>query len=196
MKNLLNPDISAGKIVIADPFSLLFEKCYKRSVILLGSHGSKGTVGFILNKPSDLLLEDALEDFPFEIPVFYGGPIETDTIRFLHTRDKDLGNADTKKIMDGLWQGGDLDKLRILLETDQIGEGEIRFFAGHTLWKPNQLKEELTLHPKTKVKLWTLSSGKKDFIFTHPEKIWKEAWHDLESPYEVLANFEEDPSLN
>jgi putative transcriptional regulator len=188
-KDLLNnPDISIGKILVSEPF--LLDSYFKRSVILLGEHGEEGTVGFILNKPTDLKLNDALEDFPvLDVPLYFGGPVQTDTIHFLHTYGEKLEGA--KKIMNGLFWGGDLEELKLLIETNQIDAKEIRFFAGYSGWEPHQLEDEL------KGNTWLVSSGQKDFAFsTHPEELWGQALRKMGSSYAVLANFPEDPSLN
>ena len=62
MRKLIHLEPKVGRILVSEPF--LMDSYFKRSVILLGEHGEEGTVGFILNKPTDLGLNDALEDFP------------------------------------------------------------------------------------------------------------------------------------
>jgi putative transcriptional regulator len=188
-KNLINNfEITIGKILVSEPF--LLDSYFKRSVILLGEHGEEGTVGFILNKPTDLKLNDALEDFPaFDVPLYFGGPVQTDTIHFLHTVGEKLEGS--KRILNGLYWGGDLEELKLMIETNQIDINEIRFFAGYSGWEPNQLEDEL------KGNTWLVSAGQKDFAFsTHPEELWGQALRKMGSSYAVLANFPEDPSLN
>jgi len=177
-----------GRILISEPF--LMDSFFKRTVILLGEHGEDGSVGFILNKPTDLSLNDALEDFPpFEVPLYFGGPVQTDTIHFLHT----LGNKleGSKQIMPGIFWGGSLEMLKLLIETRQVNKQQIRFFAGYSGWEPNQLEDEL------KVRTWLISNGKREVAFSDdPENLWGEALRAMGSEYAVLANFPENPSLN
>src|SRR3990167_6862101 len=81
------PKPQAGKLLLSEPF--LEDPNFKRSVILLTEHNENGTVGFILNKPSNYKLNEALQNFPaFDAPLFMGGPVQTDTLHFLHK----LGN--------------------------------------------------------------------------------------------------------
>src|ERR1043165_7887300 len=116
-----------GKLLVSEPF--LLDSYFKRSVILLGEHSLEGTVGFILNKPTDLTLNDALEDFPkFEVPLYFGGPVQTDTIHFLHTLGEKLEGS--KRILPGIYWGGNLEALKLLIETGQVKKTDIRFFAG------------------------------------------------------------------
>ena len=71
--------IKVGNILVAEPFTL--DSYFKRSVIMIGEYSKDGAVGFILNKPTDLFVRDALEDFPeIESRIYFGGPVQTDTI--------------------------------------------------------------------------------------------------------------------
>jgi len=182
----LEPEV--GRILVSEPF--LLDSYFKRSVILLGEHGTEGSVGFILNKPTDLTLNDALEDFPpFEMPLYFGGPVQTDTIHFLHTMGDKLEGS--KLILPGIYWGGSLEMLKLLIDTNQINKDEIRFFAGYSGWEPSQLDAEL------KGRTWLVSNCKKDFAFsTEPEELWGQVLRNMGSQYAILANFPEDPSLN
>ncbi|MBK7964272.1 MAG: YqgE/AlgH family protein [Bacteroidetes bacterium] len=54
-------------MLISEPF--LLDSYFKRAVVLLSEHDDKGTLGFILNKPTDVSLNDAVDDFPeFKVP--------------------------------------------------------------------------------------------------------------------------------
>ena len=91
-------------------------------------------------------LNDALEDFPpFDAPLYFGGPVQTDTIHFLHTLGQKLEGS--KEILPGIFWGGDLEMLKLLIDTHQVTKNDIRFFAGYSGWEPQQLTEELKGHP-------------------------------------------------
>ena len=94
----------AGSLLISEPF--LADSCFKRSVVLLSEHDKHGTLGFILNKPTDLKLNEAVEDFPeFNVPLYFGGPVDTETLFYIHT----LGNKleGSREIAAGVFWGGD-----------------------------------------------------------------------------------------
>jgi putative transcriptional regulator len=188
MKKTLQLDPCVGRILVSEPF--LFDSYFKRSVILLGEHNEDGTIGFILNKPTDLRLNDALEDFPqFDAPLYFGGPVQTDTIHFLHTLGEKLEGS--KEILPGIFWGGDLEALKLLIETNQVSSQEVRFFAGYSGWEPTQLEDEL------KGNTWLVSNCRKEFAFTqHPDELWGEALRNMGSQFAIMANFPEDPSLN
>lgn len=180
--------VRQGSILISEPF--LLDSYFKRSVILLTEHDSKGTLGFILNKPTDVKLNDAVEGFPnFDAPLYFGGPVETDTLFYLHTLGSKLRGS--KKICDGIYWGGDYDQLKLMIDTGQIHENQIRFYAGYSGWEPKQLDNEL------KEKSWLLSQGSKAFtFFENAKSLWSSVLKSMGSEYAILANFPEDPSLN
>jgi putative AlgH/UPF0301 family transcriptional regulator len=65
MKNgTLKP--SAGKILISEPF--MMDSYFQRSVVLLTEHSQEGTIGFILNKQTTVMVCDVLQDFPESDP--------------------------------------------------------------------------------------------------------------------------------
>ena len=75
-------DISPGKILIADPF--LRDPNFIRSVVFLCEHKENGSVGFVLNKIYDQPLKELIEQVEnTTFSVYYGGPVQRDTLHFL-----------------------------------------------------------------------------------------------------------------
>ena len=188
MRKVIHTAPCVGRILVSEPF--LMDSYFKRTVILLGEHGDQGTVGFILNKPTELALNDALEDFPpFDVPLYFGGPVQTETIHFLHTIGKKLEGS--KEILPGIFWGGSLEMLKLMIETNQVSTDSIRFFAGYSGWEPQQLEDELN------GRTWLIFNGQKDFAFSNkPDDLWGDVLRSMGSQYAVLANFPENPSLN
>lgn len=186
MKKLAKP--TQGSLLISEPF--LLDSYFKRAVVLLSEHDEKGTLGFILNKPTDVRLNDAVEDFPdFDAPLYFGGPVETDTLFYIHTLGEKLKGA--KQIVNGIWWGGDYDQLKFLIDTHQIRPDQIRFYAGYSGWEPKQLEGEL------KEKAWLVSNANKNFtFFDNPKVLWSQVLRSMGNEYAILANFPEDPNLN
>lgn len=177
-----------GTLLVSEPF--LLDSYFKRAVVLLSEHDDKGTLGFILNKPTDVKLNDAVEDFPeFDVPLYFGGPVETDTLFYIHTLGKTLEGS--KEIIRGLWWGGNYDQLKFLIDTKQIIPNQIRFYAGYSGWEPKQLDSEL------KEKSWLVSNATLKFTFFDNAKLlWSSVLRSMGSEFAILANFPEDPSLN
>ena len=60
MKRVFEP--TQGSLLVSEPF--LADSFFKRSVVLLSEHDKKGTLGFILNKPTDVTVNQAVDNFP------------------------------------------------------------------------------------------------------------------------------------
>src|SRR4029077_16781585 len=97
-----------GKILISEPF--LNDPNFKRTIILLAEHNEEGSIGFILNKPTNLKIKDTIEDFPeFDAIVYYGGPVQLNTLQFIHKAGDIIEGS--LEIADGLFWGGSFDIL-------------------------------------------------------------------------------------
>ena len=94
--------IKSGNILLSEPF--LEDPNFRRTVIFLCEHHKEGTIGFILNKPLDIKISEAMPDLEgFNAPLFFGGPVQTDTMHFLHN----LGDMidDSVEITKGVYWG-------------------------------------------------------------------------------------------
>jgi len=176
-----------GSILISEPS--LRDFYFRQSVILLAEHNEDGTFGVIINKPIEARLKDIIKGFPtYNLPVYLGGPVKTDSIFFIHTRD---GIEQSLPIMHGLYWGGDLDTIREMIKKKIMSPREIRFFVGYSGWSPNQLDREL------KEKSWVLSQTTvKEIINDHPETLWSNYLKNMGQDYAIWANFPADPTFN
>ncbi|MEI6816053.1 MAG: YqgE/AlgH family protein [Bacteroidota bacterium] len=180
--------VAAGKLLVSEPF--MFDQNFGRSVILLCEHTLEGTVGFILNKPTEVTVNDAIEDFPeFDGNLYYGGPVQTNSLHFIHTLgDKIPGSLEVVK---GIYWGGDFEVLKLLIDTKQIRNDQVRFYAGYSGWEPNQLKKEL------KEKTWIIADVNSQYPFAEdPLHLWRDVLKGMDEQFSVMSNFPEDPSLN
>lgn len=184
-----NPVIkpSQGIILISEPS--LRDFYFRQSVVLLAEHNEEGSFGIIINKPIETRLNEVLKEFTdIDIPIYLGGPVKTDSIFFIHTKEN-VGKS--LKIIDGLYWGGDIDTIRDMMKTGMIREDEIRFFIGYAGWHPNQLDREIS------EKSWVLShTTVEEVISKHPEQLWPGYLKNMGSDYAIWANFPADPSFN
>ena len=179
---------AAGILLIADPF--LKDPNFMRSVVFLCEHQDEGSFGFVLNKNYEYNLNELVNGLDdLEIPVYYGGPVQMDTIHFLHQYpDKISGGYE---IVDGVFWGGDFEKAITLIRDGQINTNKIRFYIGYSGWSGGQLADEL------KEKSWLSVKASRNLIFhKKPEEIWKDALRHLGGDYEMMVNFPTDPQLN
>src|SRR5215213_8371714 len=135
--NLLEP----GILLIADPF--LKDPNFMRTVVFLCEHQEEGSFGFVLNRSYDYTLNElvsGLEDL--KIPLFYGGPVQIDTIHFLHQYPDEIPGG--LEVMKGIYWGGDFDKVVDMIRNESIDTTKIRFYIGYSGWTSGQLDNELT----------------------------------------------------
>lgn len=187
MLNRLEP--LAGRLLISEPF--MKDPNFQRSVVLLAEHGEQGTVGFVINQPGTLMLKDLVAEFgDAEFPVYYGGPVATDTLHFIH-RCYDRMNGG-EEIAKGIYWGGNFETLKVLISQGSIAENEIKFFVGYSGWGAEQLKEEM------KENTWIVSDQyHPDTLFSNSEEqMWRDVIISLGPKYAHVSNFPQNPNLN
>lgn len=177
-----------GRILISEPF--LMDSYFKRSIVLLTEHNDEGTVGFVLNKPVDLNLNEVFKEFPeIGVKVSIGGPVGTNTIHYLHTLGDIIPNS--VNVLDDIYWGGDFKFVKGLIKSGKVDSDQIRFFLGYSGWQPKQLENEL------KENSWIVTSID-PFTVMHSDTVnmWKETLSKLGEKYRMWSNFPENPGLN
>jgi putative transcriptional regulator len=178
----------AGILLIADPF--LKDPNFLRTVVFLCEHKEEGSFGFVLNRPFTNTIDELIPELQdHKLPVFYGGPVQQDTIHFLHQYPEDIPGG--QEILNGVYWGGDFDKMVELLRSNSLDPARIRFYIGYSGWGSGQLDDEL------KEKSWlTVKATRKLVFHRNFEEIWKESLKLLGGDYEMMINFPIDPQLN
>ena len=73
----------AGILLISDPF--LKDPNFMRTVVFLCEHQEQGSFGFVLNRKYENTIDEIIPELEgYKLPVYYGGPVQTDTLHFLH----------------------------------------------------------------------------------------------------------------
>ncbi len=179
---------AAGILLIADPF--LKDPNFLRTVVFLCEHKEEGSFGFVLNRQYENTLDELIPELKnFKIPVYYGGPVQVDSIHFLHQYPNEIPGG--QEVIKGVYWGGDFDAVVDLLKTAAIDADKIRFFIGYSGWSEGQLATEMT------EKTWLTVKADRQLVF-HKDfsQIWKDALKHLGGDYEMMANFPIDPQLN
>lgn len=177
-----------GRVLISEPF--LEGRYFSRSVVLLTEFSDEGALGFVLNKPVNLNVNEVLtelDEFPSE--VFIGGPVQNNQIYYLHTVPELIPNS--FQVTDNLYWGGDFAILKELISLKKIEVHQVRFFAGYSGWSAGQLEDEI------KENSWLVSSIDLEQIMSVDNTdIWKESLSKLGGNFKVWANFPKDQNLN
>ncbi len=180
--------VQSGILLISDPF--LKDPNFLRTVVLLCEHQTEGSLGFILNRLFPQTIGDlisGLEECNF--PVYYGGPVQKDTIHFLHKRPDLIEEG--IEIIDGIYWGGDFGEVVELIKEKKLLQNDIRFFLGYSGWGEQQLENEL------KEKSWITREAMRKLVFhKNTDAIWKDALIDLGGEYSQMTNYPIDPQLN
>jgi len=178
-----------GVLLLSEPFML--DPNFKRSVVFLSEHNEEdGTVGFILNKSMNMTLEEVMPDVDnFKAELFYGGPVQPDTLHFLHNLG-DLLEGSVHVIDDVYW-GGNFEELKVMIQQKVVSPDNFKFFLGYSGWSPGQLEDEL------KEKSWIITKAISDYVFKNmPQSLWKKVLQNMGGEYKLIATFPEDPTLN
>ncbi|MDR2121227.1 MAG: YqgE/AlgH family protein [Tannerella sp.] len=179
-----------GRVLISSPF--LNEICFQRAVILLVEHNAHGSMGFVLNKQTNLIVNSLfpeLEDLP-DIPIYLGGPVGTNHLFFMHLLGKRV--PDGMEIGGGLCFDGNFEALKTyMLDHNQV-EGKVKFFLGYSGWTENQLHDEIINDS------WLVGVMKPDemMMADDDDAFWKKSVRSLGSPYDTWTNYPKYPEMN
>lgn len=181
-------DPAAGTLLIADPF--LKDPNFLRTVVFLCEHQQQGSFGFVLNRQYENTLDELIPELNgHRLPVYYGGPVEVDSIHFLHQYPDAIPGG--QEVMKGVFWGGEFDAVVDLVKSQSFDENKIRFFIGYSGWGEDQLKAEM------EEKTWlTVKANRKLIFHSNFQEVWKDALKHLGGDYEMMVNFPIDPQLN
>lgn len=129
---------------------------FARSVVYLCEHSARGALGLIINKPTDISLKGLFDKVDLslgradltEVPVFLGGPVQTERgfvlHESLHARNdtaEEPAYASTMVIPGGL----EMTTSKDVLEALATGAGPRRVLVtlGYSAWGEGQLESEL-----------------------------------------------------
>ena len=130
----------------------LLDPSFKRAVVLLVDHRPEGSLGFIVNRPTDASLSATLERIGLSVPeasdeesvVLVGGPVapQTGWVVFepsAHTADVD----DVVQVTERLAVSASRELLERLVATPRSERGRILLVLGYAGWGAGQLDAEL-----------------------------------------------------
>ena len=185
--------LKKGRILISDPF--LNDNYFSNAVILICELNKKGAFGLVLNHYIDETLSDFMNDFDNaksdEFKISLGGPVDTDSIYYIHNRPDVIKGS--IKIVDNIFLGNgkNFGELSALIEQGKIAKNELKFFLGYSGWTAGQLEEELL---KNSWFIGNLSS--KTIMNYQQEDIWKKTMEKMSEKHRVISNFPQNPLLN
>ena len=166
-----------GKILIAHP-NLPESTAFYRTVIYIYQDNHAGTVGLVLNRPSDFTVQELCLDKGIDYSatnrlMYLGGPVSKTSLVLLHSDDWHSGN--TVSAGPGLLVSSDDQMLERLAMGDYPAYW--RIFAGISAWTPQQLDLELSGEfPYRPENSWLIANANDSILFDYDgDKQWKQA---------------------
>lgn len=182
-------ELAPGTLLISAP--MMQDPNFRRAVILLCEHDPiEGSFGLVLNRELDVQLGDVLDGyFAYNPALYLGGPVQRDTLHYLHTRPDDIPGG-VALPGDVTW-GGNFEVVQQIVQGGEASPDNLRFFLGYAGWSARQLEGELDEDA------WILAPGTAELVFdTDPDQLWRTALRRMGGEYAVLANFPDDPRMN
>jgi putative transcriptional regulator len=158
--------IKPGNIIIST--NLLDDTNFEKTVIAITEHNEKGTIGYVFNQLFPRRFNE-LEEFKHSIPIplYAGGPVQTDMLYFMHRRSDLI--KDGELISDSVYMNGDFKTAVQLLNNGELPENDVRLFIGYCGWDAQELEDEIAEGS------WQLTSASVDLVFSSsPDLLWNE----------------------
>lgn len=178
-----------GRILISEPF--LQDPNFNRTVVLITEHTNDGSVGFVLNHSTDVEVKMIMPELEVvEGFIFEGGPVEQDSLHFIHTYPGIPGSSD---LGNGIFWSGDFEHVLDGIKEGIYVSSQFRFFVGYSGWSVGQLDDEI------EDEAWVVSEILKEDLFTETiddNALWKNAMTRLGGDFAILANSPINPHLN
>jgi putative transcriptional regulator len=176
------PESYAGSILLAHPE--LADPNFRRTVVLMTTHGTDGAMGVVLNRPLHKRLGELGGDFALGpltgVPLFHGGPVQTEQLIIAAWRSHPAGFQ--------LHLGIDPEKAIQFIGDDGM---HIRAFFGHSGWSAGQLENELKQHT------WIVAPPPPD-LFTQPgdAALWRRVLAGQGTEWRLLAEEPDEAGEN
>ncbi len=148
---------------------------FRKTVLVVTTHGKSGPIGVIVNRSEDIKLEQLFPDSSAakELSLFYGGPAYPKQISYLVRGGAAVKGALT--ISSDIYLAYDIPTLGELLN-GKSPKKDLRVMHGLASWAPGQLEYEIKLGS------WYVMPFDETVIFDHPPAgIWQELYNRANS---------------
>jgi putative transcriptional regulator len=162
--------LATGSLLVASPE--LSDPMFARSVVLVLRHDDQGTIGVVLNRPTNLVpatifpeLKDSIGSYAGHL--YRGGPIAPTRLLYI-VRGLAAATVNGPEVLDKVFLSIDDASLPDMTRLAD-GTDELRLYAGHAAWVPGQLQNEINAGG------WQILPGTPELVFhDDPGKLWTE----------------------
>ena len=161
-------ELKAGVFLYAVPE--LPDLNFFHTVILLVTYDEDGAMGLVINRPSEVHVNEALPDFDssikFQQPLYIGGPVSRDRMSvFIRSDDPP---DDALKVLENVFLSWSREVLDQMLKKENP-ENILRVYSGYAGWSPGQLDREFARGD------WVIGRAEPDKIFIEDtSSLWPE----------------------
>lgn len=158
-----------GNLLIAPP--AVKGNFWYKTVIMVTEHHNEGSVGLVLNKRSQMSINEFGEQLGFNLDlpgfVYLGGPVNVKSLSFLHTNEWLSKNTMRINHEFSLSSADDILPRLAMGDTPQ----RWRMFLGMCGWSPNQLLSEIKgTPPWSETNSWCYSKSDLELVFGSDNK--------------------------
>jgi putative transcriptional regulator len=186
------PEVAPGTLLVAAPG--LLDPHFRRTVIYMIEHRRRGSLGVVLNRPSEVTVRDVLPAWaPLSSQppsVFVGGPVESETALCLAAvrTGQDPDSVDGLVTVRGPVALVDLDADPSVIAPRLRG---LRVFAGYSGWDAGQLAGEIERGD------WIVVPAIPDDVLArHDAGLWQHVLRRQGMPLALLASYPLDVRTN
>jgi putative transcriptional regulator len=166
------PRLEPGVFLYASPS--LGDPNFAETVVLLVDHGSGGSLGVIVNRPTRVGVREAVKELAetpgLDLRVYRGGPVQPDRVVALVRSLRALGDA--KRVLNDVQFSTQPRQWREVAQHPEA-ESRLRVYAGYAGWGPGQLDREMSIGS------WVVARADARSIFSsEPSALWPKV-HEL-----------------
>jgi putative transcriptional regulator len=175
--------LATGSLLVASPE--MSDPMFTRAVVLVLRHDEQGTIGVVLNRPTNLVPATVFPELKENIGsyagnLFRGGPIAPTRLLYV-VRGLAAATVNGPEVLDKVFLSIDDSSLPDMTRLAD-GTNELRLYAGHMAWAPGQLQNEINAGG------WQVLPGTPELVFhTDPGRLWVELEGRGASGDEVVA---------
>jgi putative transcriptional regulator len=155
---------------------------FAETVVLLIEHGGEGSMGLVVNRPTRVLLHQALDAVKArdsELAVYWGGPVQPEALLALVRSRQPRKGA--KTVLEEVHLTGEIADVQAAL-TERDPREALRVYSGYAGWGPGQLAAEMRRGD------WVLDPADAASVFApDPSKLWPKV-HSILDRVEARLN--------
>lgn len=179
-------DSLKGELLIAG--AGIFGAAFRQAVVLVAEHDETSALGFVVNRPSDLIAAEAADELarlPLPDPrIYLGGPVQPGAVAVVGEFEQAdfAGNLIFGSIgMLGAGPDG--------IETTGVTRAKV--FSGYAGWGPGQLESEL------EEGAWVIETARAEDVFARdPDHLWRDVLRRKGGEFVMLSTMSADPTAN